>query len=156
MVDNVNKPRKLKEIVDESRFWVAEDLLRNLDAELDRIERGIGHMVWGSDDKLVTRLLPPLPITPDFNVSDTGDHLTLKVVLPNVPEEHMRVNVDKDGVEVFACSDDPICKPYYVRADSKAPLDPESVKLKLSGSTLHIKVAKVKKRTLEVKRSRRG
>jgi HSP20 family molecular chaperone IbpA len=155
MVDRANKPRGLKEIVEESRFWDAEDLLRNLDAELARLERGMGHMVWGSDDKPVTRFLRPLPITPEFSVSDTGDELTLKIVLPNVPEEHMRVNVDKDSVEVFACSDDPICKPYYVRANSKASLDPESVRLRLSDSTLHIKVAKAKKKRLEVKRSRR-
>jgi HSP20 family molecular chaperone IbpA len=155
MVDHAKKPRGLKEMVEESRSWDAEDLLRNLDAELDRIERGIGHMVWGSDDKPVTRFLPPLPITPDFSVSDTGDELTLKVVLPNVPEEHMRVNVDKDSIEVFACSDDPICKPYYVRANSKASLDPESVSLRLSASTLHIKVAKAKKKRLEVKKPRR-
>jgi HSP20 family molecular chaperone IbpA len=154
MVDSVNKPRGLKEMVEESRFWDAEDLLRNLDAELDRFERGIGHLVWGSDDKAVTMCLRPVPITPDFGVSDTGDELTLKVVLPNVPEEHMRVNVDKDGVEVFACSDDPICKPYYVRANSRTSLDPESVRLRLSDSILQVKVAKAKKKRLEVKRSR--
>lgn len=142
-------------MVEESRSWDAEDLLRNLDAELDRIERGIGHMVWGSDDKPVTMFLPPLPITPDFNISDTGDQLTLNVVLPNVPEEHMRVNVDKDSVEVFACTDDPICKPYYVKVNSKTSLDPESVSLKLSGSTLHVKVVKAKKKRLEVKSARR-
>jgi hypothetical protein len=45
--------------------------------------------------------------------------------------------------------------PAYPLANSKASLDPESVKLKLSDSTLHVKVAKAKKKRLEVKKSRR-
>jgi len=154
MADAAKKPRRLAKIVEESQFWDAEYLLKNLDAEVDRFERGIGHMVWGPDDKPITRFLRPLPIAPKFGASDTDREFTLKVVLPNVPEEHMRVNVDKESVEVFACSDEQVCKPYYVRVNSKGRLDPDSAQLKLSDSTLQIKVAKAKKKKINVRRSR--
>jgi len=154
MADAAKRPRRLARIVEESQFWDAEFLLKNLDAEMDRFEQGISHMVWGLDDKPITRFLRPLPIAPKFSVSDNDREFTLKVVLPNVPEEHMRVNVDKESVEVFACSDDQVCKPYYVRVDAKGRLNPNSAKLKLSDSTLHIKVAKAKKKKIDVRRSR--
>lgn len=147
----MRKHRHLRDIVEESQYWDAEDLLRNLDEEMQRLEQGMGHMIWDTDERLVTRCLRPLPMTPKFSIKESADDFTLEVDLPNVPEEHMHVNLDRDAVEVFACTDDTVCRPYYVSVESKGPLDPDSASLKLTGSTLHVKVRKAKKRRLTVK-----
>lgn len=151
MVDSIKRTKPLKDIVSESRYWDAEDLLRNLDEEMARLEQGMAHMVWDVRYKAVTRFAKPLPMTPKFQVKDGEKEFVLSVGLPDVPQEHMRVNVLKDRVEVFACTDEAVCRPYFVSVESREPLDPDSVSLKLSGATLHIKVKKAKKKRLNVK-----
>jgi hypothetical protein len=63
----------------------------------------------------------------------------------------MRVNALRDRVEVFACSDDAVCRPYFASVESHDQLDPDSVSLKLTDSTLHVKVKKAKKKRVKVK-----
>ncbi len=136
----------MKDIVRESQYWDAEDLLRNLDEEMQRLEQGLSHMVWP-----VTKCLRPLPMTPKIDVNDKENEFTVSVELPNVPQEHMRVNALRDRVEVFACSDDAVCRPYFASVESHDQLDPDSVSLKLTDSTLHVKVKKAKKKRVKVK-----
>jgi HSP20 family molecular chaperone IbpA len=150
MADVVRKSRKMKDLVEDSKYWVASDLIRNLDEEMERAEQGFIHMIWGIDDKPVTRMLRPLPIAPKFRTSETERELSLEVELPNVPEENMRVNVDKSKVEVFGCSDELQCRPYYLGVESREVLDPESVKVRLKGYSLEIKVQKSHKKRVTV------
>jgi HSP20 family molecular chaperone IbpA len=145
------KPRTLKEIVEESPFWDAEELISNLDAELDRIEHGIGHMVWTDLHHPVSRCLALLPITPRFRVKESEETLGVAVDLPNVPEELMSVKVDRTGIEVSACTSDPVCRPYYVKVECREALDPDSAELRHSGITLEVDVEKVKKKRVKVR-----
>ncbi len=151
MVDAVRKSRKLKDLVEESRHWDASDLIRNLDEEMERVEQGFVHMIWGIDDKPVTRMLRPLPMVPKFRTSESEEEMSLEVDLPNVPEENMRVNVDGSKVEVFGCTDEVQCRPYYLGVESREPLDPDSVKVRLRSYTLQIKVQKAPKKRVKVR-----
>ncbi len=78
MADVVRKSRKMKDLVEDSKYWAASDLIRNLDEEMERAEQGFIHMIWGIDDKPVTRMLRPLPIAPKFRTSETGRDVGLK------------------------------------------------------------------------------
>ncbi len=151
MDERARKPRRLSDIVAESQYWDAEDLLRNLDEELDRLEHGIGHMIWGIDEKPVTMCLRPLPITPRFKIDETSGEFKLVVQLPQVPEENVRLSVDKRSVEVFACSDHALCRPYYVSVDSRSPLDPNSANAEFRDHTYIVSVKKAQKRRVPVK-----
>lgn len=71
--------------------------------------------------------------------------------LPDVPEENMRVRVDKNKVEVYGCSDETHCRPYYLGVESREVLDPDSVKMKLEGYSLQVKVKKSQKKRVKVK-----
>ena len=150
MVDAVRRSRKLSDLVEDSRYWDASDLIRNLDEEMERAEEGFIHMIWGIDDKPVTRMLRPLPIAPKFRTSESDKEISLKVELPNVPEENMRVNVDRNKIEVFGCTDEVQCRPYYLGVESREVLDPDSLKMKLEGCSLEIKVLKSPKKRIMV------
>src|SRR4030067_2801870 len=123
MADQSRTQKTLKEMVEESPFWNAEDLIRNLDAELDRIEHGIGHMVWDDSNRPVTICLRLLPITPRFRVKESEGKFSIEVDLPNVSEDLVSVKVDKAGVEVSACTPDPVWRPCYVTSGRVAPMD---------------------------------
>jgi len=151
MVDPFKKPRTLRELVEESRFWDASDLLRNFDEEMERIEHGLGHTAWDSTSRPVSICLRPLPTVPRFEVSETKEDFSLRVFLPGVSTENMHIDVDSRSVEVLACSDEIICKPYYVSVESGGPLDPHSAEARRDGHWLEIKVHKPKKRRLEVR-----
>ena len=151
MVDYRRKQHRLKELVETSQFWDAEELLRNLDEEMDRLERGLGHMVWDIHGRPVTMCLRPLPVTPKFSLSETDDRLELKVLLPGFEKDSVRLQVDKGGVEVFALKSEEFCRPYYVRVEARSILDPESADASLSEGTLVVKIGKVKKKRLEVR-----
>ena len=151
MADAVRRSRRLKELVEDSRYWAASDLIRNLDEEMERAEQGFIHMIWGIDDKPVTRMLRPLPIVPKFRTSESEKEISLEVELPNVPEENMRVNVDRNKVEVFGCTDEAQCRPYYLGVESREILDTDSLKMRLIGYSLDIKVQKLKKKRVMMK-----
>lgn len=151
MVDEIRKPKTLRELVEESRFWDASDLMRNFDEEFRRVELGLGHMAWDSMNRPVSICMRPLPTVPRFEVSETKEEFSLKVDLPGVPLENVHVEVDRRSVEVFACSDDLICKPYYIDVESQSTLNPDSVEAKREGQWLVIRVRKAKKQKVEVK-----
>lgn len=151
MDEPVRRPRTLKELVEESRFWDVSDLMRNFDEEFHRVELGLGHTVWDSANRPVSLCMRPLPSVPRFEASEGREEFSLRVSLPGVPPENVRVDVDKRSVEVFACSDDIICKPYYVSVESQSALDPGSVEVVRDGSWFEIKVKKAKKRRIEIR-----
>jgi HSP20 family molecular chaperone IbpA len=153
MVDSVRRSRKMKDLVEDSRSWDASDLLRNLDDEIERAEQGLIHMIWGRDDRPVTRTLRPLPIAPRFRIQESETELSLEVALPNVPEENMRVEVFKNMVEVYGCAHEGHCRPYYLGIESREVLDPDSVKMRLIGESLEIRIGKSPKKRIIIRSS---
>lgn len=151
MVDQVRRPRRLKDIVEDSQRWQPEDLIRNVDEEMRLLDLGMCHIVLDANDHIVTKCPRPLPVVPRFRVNEDADGFALKVLLPNVSDEQVHVDVDKRGVEIFACSDDPVCRPYYVNLESKGSLDPESVEARRDGNWVEIRVKKAKKRKVEIR-----
>jgi HSP20 family molecular chaperone IbpA len=148
MADEVRRPRRLRDLVEDSRNWAVSDLIRNLDEEMERVEMGFTHMIWGIDDRPVTRILKPLPIAPRFKTSESEDELSLEVEMPNVPEDNMQVSVDRNKVEVFGCTEEAQCRPYYLGVESREVLDPDSLKMRLVGYSLEIKVKKRRKKRI--------
>jgi HSP20 family molecular chaperone IbpA len=143
--------KKVKDLEELSRLWEAEDLLRNLDEEMSRMEQGLGHMIYDLQERRVTTWLKPLPVTPKFDVRETEDEFELTVRLPGIPKDNIRVNVDRNGVEVLACSDDAVCRPHYLSVDASGVLDPDSAQATMKGEVFEVKVSKHRKRRLEIK-----
>lgn len=145
------KGRRLKDIADLSQFWDAEDLLRNFEQEVARLEQGLGHMVWDTEERRVTAWLSPLPLTPKFEAKESDKDITLKVQLPNVDKDRIKVGVDNESIEVFACPIDVACRPYYMSLDARGTIKPETASVKLSGDVLEVTVLKVKKKRVDIK-----
>ena len=146
-----SKDKHLKDIVEKSQFWDVEDLIRNFDREMAQLEQGLGHMVWDTEEHRVTTCLRPLPMTPSFQVSEDDKEFKLKVRLPGVPKEEIRLNIDSRSVELFACAGEAMCRPYYMSVDAGSELVPGSAEAKLSGEVFEVKVAKAKKKRLRIK-----
>jgi HSP20 family molecular chaperone IbpA len=145
------KDKHLRDIVEKSQFWDVEDMMRNFDREMAQLERGLGHMVWDMEERRVTTHLRPLPIAPSFQVSEDDKEFKLVVKLPRVSKEDIRLNVDKNSVEIFACTEEAVCRPYYMSVDASSELVPESVEARLSEEVFEVKVAKAKKKRLKIK-----
>jgi len=143
--------RKIRDIADMSQFWDVDDLMRNFDEELERVEQGLGHMIWDMDDRMVTMSVRPLPITPRFEIIESEKEYGLKVRLPDVPKENVRLNVDSHSLDLFACSGDAVCRPYYLGLEVRDALDPESADASLSDGVFEVRVSKAKKKQLKVK-----
>lgn len=151
MDDPFRKPRALRELVEESRFWDVSDMIRNFDEEFHRLEMGLGHMAWDSASRPISVCMRPLPVVPRFETSETRDEIRLKVSLPGVPSENVHFDVDRRSIEVFACSEDLICKPYYVKVESHGAIDPSSAEVERKGDWYDIRVRKEKKRRIEIR-----
>ena len=151
MAEQVKMSKRLKDIVEESQYWKAEDLLRNVDEEMRRLELGFGHIILDFNDHIVSKCLRPLPSVPRFQASEDADEFSLRVLLPNVSTENVHVDIDKRSVEIFACSDDAICKPYYVNVECKGTLDPETADARRDGNWVEIKVKKSKRKKVEIR-----
>jgi len=151
MAEHYRKPRSLRDLVEESRYWDTSDLLRNFEEEMERIEQGLGHTAWDSASRPVSICMRPLPTVPRFETSETKDEFSLRVLLPGAPAGSVHIDVDRRSVEVLACSDDMICKPYYVSVESQGNLDPGSAEASRDGQWFEVRVAKSKKRRLEVR-----
>jgi HSP20 family molecular chaperone IbpA len=151
MVRKDFRGRKVKDLAEIASHLEAEDLIRNFDEEMSRLEHGLGHMVYDLQENRVTTWLRPLPVTPRFDVDESESEFKLKVTLPNISKENVRLNVDKKSVELFACSDDAICRPRYIAIDVAGTLDPDSAKAKMTGDTFELKVSKVRKKRLKIK-----
>ncbi|HJX04870.1 MAG TPA: Hsp20/alpha crystallin family protein [Thermoplasmata archaeon] len=145
-----SKDKHLKDIVEKSQFWDVEDMMRNFDREMAQFEHGLGHMVWDMEEHRVTTRLRPLPITPSFQISEDDKEFKLVVRLPTVSKEDIRLNVDRNSVELFACTDEAVCRPYYISVDASGELVPESAEASLSKEVFEVKVAKAKKKRLKI------
>lgn len=145
------KGRRLRDIREMSRFWDAEDLIRNFEQEMERFERGLGHMVWDAHEHRVTTWLRPLPVTPRFAIDESDSEVVLRVQLPNVDRDSVRVGVDERSLELFACSRDPACRPYYLSLDVHGSLKPETAEAKVTGELFELRVSKVRKRKVDIK-----
>jgi HSP20 family molecular chaperone IbpA len=141
---------KLKDIEERSRHWSPEDLMRNLDEEMSRLEQGLCHMIYDHDEIRVSARLRPLPVTPSFDLKETEDEVRLSVKLPNMSKENVHLNVEKNSIELFACSDDFVCRPRYLSVDSISLLDPDSTKAEMIGSVVEVRVRKARKKRLKV------
>lgn len=150
MVDPYFRYRRLRDLVDESRLWDAELMMRNAEEELARLERGLAHMVLGSDEKFVTKLVRPMPLTPSFDVDEDDMEYRLSVRLPGISSESISVDVDQDEVEVFACASGAECRPYYLSVIAGSPLDVQTAEAHLRGDILEVRVRKVRKRLVPV------
>ena len=146
-----SKNRHLKEIVEKSQFWDVGDLVRNFDREMAQLEQGLGHMIWDAEEHRVTTHLSPLPMTPRFQVSEDDKGFRLVVKLPGVSKEDIRLKVDRNTIELFACTGETVCRPYYVSVDAAGELVPKSAESMLTGDVFEVKIAKAKKRHVKIK-----
>lgn len=145
------KTRHMKNIVEMSRYWGADDLLHNLEEELQRLEHGLGHMIWDKESKPVTMCPCLLPMSPRFEISETEDEFSVKVHLPGVREEDIDVNIEKGSVVVFARQQEKAFRPFLLSIDAPVALDPESLRLESHEEVLIIRVRKVKRHRVKVK-----
>lgn len=143
--------RRLREIVEQSRFWDVEFLLRNMDKEMERLEHGLDHVIWDMDGRAVTAWPRPLPLAPKFKVDSDEQDFRVRISLPGIPKENVTINVDADSVEVLACSDDNVCRPYYLEISSDAPLRPDTARAEFSEGVLEISVSKVRRVRIPVR-----
>ena len=145
------KTGHMKSMVEMSRCWEAHDLLRNLEDELQRLEQGMGHMIWDNESKPVTMCPCLLPMSPRFEISETEDEFSVKVHLPEVREEDIDVNIEKGSVEVFARQQEKAFRPFLLSIDAHVALDPESLRLESHDDFLVLRVRKLKKHRVKVK-----
>ncbi|HEX9908342.1 MAG TPA: Hsp20/alpha crystallin family protein [Thermoplasmata archaeon] len=151
MDETGKRSKRLKDIADLSRQWDAEYMLGNYEEEMLRLEGGLDHMVWDVQERRVTACVKPLPITPRFEVEETEKEFVLKAKLPEISREDIRLRVNTSSVEVLACKNDVVCRPYYVEVESPSVLDPDSADAELSDGVLRVKVRKVRKKRLDIR-----
>lgn len=150
MADHARKTRKIQDLVELSRYWHAEDMLRNLQEEMRRMEQGLSHMVWDAQMRRVTQCPNPLPVTPRFETHETDDELMVEVQLGKMPEDNISLRVTPDRVDVYARLDERVCRPYFLSVEVIGPLDPDSAGSKLRDGVLEVTVKKVKKVRVKV------
>lgn len=150
MVETNRRQHKLKDIVEMSQYWDAEDLLRNLDEEMQRLEQGMGHMIWDIEAKPVTRCLNPLPVTPKYETTNSEAEFKVRVRLPGVAKEDIDLRVHAGMIELYARQAEKACRPFYMSIDAPGTLDPETARMKLQKGFLEIVVLKVKKKRVRI------
>lgn len=151
MASPVRKPQRVKEIVEDSRNWCPEDLLKNLDDEIDRMERGMNHVIFDCECHPVTRHLKPLPVTPTFRMEESRESLEVTVDLPLASKENLQVEIGNDAVEVRADPPDPLSRPYFLRIETRDPLDPEKSTAEFSRGKLRVVAPKLKRARIKVR-----
>ena len=151
MVSRTRKPQRIKEIAEDSQYWEAADLLKNLDDEMDRMEKGMSHVIFDLECHPVTRCLRPLPITPRFKIDESAERFEIRVELPSISKEELHLDVDRNSVAVLADPHDPMYRPYYLRVDSKGPLAADDTLAEFSEGVLKIVVPKLKKARIKVR-----
>lgn len=150
MVEKARRQHKLKDIVEMSRYWDAEDLLRNLDEEMRRLEQGMGHMIWDLEARPVTRCLNLLPVSPKYETIDSESEFRVKVRLPGVAKEDVNLQVHAGMIELYAPQEEKACRPFYMSIQTPRVLDPETTKTKLQRGVLEIAVRKMRKKRVNV------
>ncbi len=143
--------RRVHDIVEQSKYWDAHDLIRNLEEEMKRLEQGLGHAIFDSEGRPVTMCVSPLPMTPKFESREEGDSFVVKVRLPMVGKEDVRLFVNRESIEVQAVSGQKICRPYYLSLDTPWSADANRTQVKFEDGLLTINVKKLKKTRIKVK-----
>lgn len=151
MADREKKARRVEELVELSRHLDADDMLRNLQEEMRRMEEGLGHTIWDAEMRRVTQCPNPLPVTPKFETLESDDELKVKVRLPRVPEDNIILNVTPSGLEVYAKLDERICKPYFLSVEVAGTLKPETAVSRVLDGTLEVSVKKAKRVRVKVR-----
>ena len=151
MADREMKARRVEELVELSRHLDADDMLRNLQEEMRRMEEGLAHTIWDTQMRRVTQCPTPLPVTPKFETHESDDELKVKVVLPHVPEDNITLTVTPSGLEVYAKLDQRICKPYFLSVEVAGTLKPETVVSRIRDGALEVSVKKAKKVRVKVR-----
>ena len=139
------------------------DMLRNLKAELDNMERGMGHHIW--DEKRRRR---PLALnitfgTPHYDIFDEGDNLKIVVEIPGGSKEDIDLDMAEDHFEIKARTRYHKCveNAFSVRCEEREgefgrkvdlpiPVDPNGARASFKNDVLEIEVPKKqvdKKRT---------
>lgn len=145
------RKRRVHDIVEQSKYWNAEDLLRNLEDEMRRLEQGLGHVIFDSEGRPVTMCVSPLPMTPKFETKRDGDEFTVKAHLPGVEKDDLRLAVERDSIVVRGISGKKNCRPYYLSVDTPWSVDSESAQVKFEAGILTVKAKKLKKTRVPVK-----
>lgn len=143
--------RRVQDLVEDSRHWDARDMIRNLEEEMARLEQGLGHMIFDSEGRAITLCPSPLPMTPKFETKEEGDEFGLKVSLPSVEKEDVRLYVTRDTIEVRAVSEGRACRPYYLSVDTPWSVDSEDAKVTFEGGMLTVRTRKLRKIRVPVK-----
>ncbi len=151
MADRERKARHVESLVELSRHLDSDDMLRNLQAEMRRMEDGLGHAIWDEQMRRVTQCPNPLPVTPKFETQESDEELKVKVVLPRVPENNISLNVTPSGLEVYAKLDQRVCKPYFLSVEATGTLRPETAVSKASDGVLEVSVRKAKRVRVKVR-----
>ena len=146
-----HRRRRVQDIVEESKHWEAEDLLRNLEEEMQRLEQGLGHVMFDAEGLPVTMCVSPLPLAPRFETKELKDEFALRVNLPEVKKEDVRVYVDKDSVEVHAVSSRKICRPFYLSVATPWSVDSDHALVKFENGVLTVRTKRLKKKRVHVK-----
>lgn len=145
------RTRHIKSIVEKSRELEAGDLLHNLDEELKRVEKGMGHMVWDKESRPVTMCACLLPISPLYEVTETASEFSVKVMLPSIRMEDIEVKIESGSIEVFAVHREKSFRPFLLAIDAPVALDPKSLKVEPHDGIFVIRVRKVKRHRVNVK-----
>jgi HSP20 family molecular chaperone IbpA len=145
------RSRHIKSIVDRSRHLDADDLVLNLEAELERLEQGLGHMIWDNESRPVTMCPCLLPISPWFEVSETEDEYSVKMYLPGVREENIDARVERGSVEVFARPQEKTHRPFLLSIEPPIALDPSSIRLESRDDVFVVRVRTVKRLRVKIK-----
>lgn len=151
MADRAKRSRRVEDLVEMSLHLDSNDMLRNLQEEMRRMEDGLGHSVWDEQMRRVTQCPNPLPVTPKFEAHESEDELKVTVVLPHVPEDNISLSVTSSGLEVYARLDQRICKPYFLSVEATGILRPETAVSKVHNGALEVSVKKAKRIRVKVR-----
>lgn len=146
-----SKHRRIQDIVEQSRYWDAQDLLRNLEDEMRRLEQGLGHFIFDSEGRPMTICVSPLPLTPKFETRERPEEFILMVHLPDVEKEDVRLYVNRNSIEVRAVSGQKTCRPLYLGVYTPWSVDSERSKAEFDDGILTVRAKKLKKTRVKVR-----
>ncbi len=146
-----DRKSRVRDLVEDSRYWDAEDLLKNLEEEMQRLERGLGQVMFDSEGRPITKCVTPLPLTPKSETKEEGDAFVLKVDLPGVDKEDILLYVNREAIEVRAVSGESICRPYYISVDTPWSVHADEAEVKFENRLLTVKAKRLKKTRVPVR-----
>jgi HSP20 family molecular chaperone IbpA len=146
-----DRKRRIQDLVEDSRYWNTEDLMKNLEDEMHRLEQGLGQVMFDSEGRSITMCVSPLPLTPKFETEEEADTLVVKIHLPSIEKEDIRLYVNRGSVEVRAVSGKKMCRPYYLSVDTPWDVDEEGAEVKFENGLLTVKAKRLKKVRVPVK-----